>query len=84
MDEKGEKYLQSSSYNKYTANRGSKQNTVVRETRREKEEKVFFIYIFQKNKDRDKARKSKQEKVTKGEGGGKINKQVCLVSKTTV
>lgn len=36
MDEwmrEGEKYLQSSTYNKYTANRGSKQNTVVRETR---------------------------------------------------
>ncbi len=29
----GEKYLQSSTYNKYTANQGSKQNAVVRETR---------------------------------------------------
>lgn len=42
MDEwmrEGEKYLQSSTYNKYTANRGSKQNTVVRETRERERER---------------------------------------------
>lgn len=40
MDEwmrEGEKYLQSSTYNKYTAKRGSKQNSVVTETGGEKE-----------------------------------------------
>ena len=91
MDEwmrEGEKYLQSSTYNKYTANRGSKQNTVVRETRegeRERErdengweEESESFFLIERNKE------TWQERVTEGEGSRKMNKQVCLVSKTTV
>lgn len=89
MDEwmrEGEKYLQSSTYNKYTASRGSKQNTVVTETGERKRservrggkwERVFYMR-------ETKTRQSQQQRVTVGEGGGNINKQVCLVSKTTV